>query len=267
MKCKILVDNCVDQPDVKGELGFSIYVEHNGYKVLFDIGQSDLFAENAKLFNIDISSIDALVISHGHYDHTGGLAKFLELNNKAKIYIKGGLSFNKYNDSGKYLGIPQNVLIDEERIVDVRSSTEISDGIFIMPKIELYDPSETHFSHLIISDPEFDERNDCFFDEQCLVLYHNGKISIINGCAHRGIVNTIQSVLSEFPLPIQYVIGGFHTRHENEEFITNLASKLNEFTIEKIITCHCTGVDQYFQLKQLSKIPIEYGFVGKSILK
>ena len=119
MKFKILVDNCVDQPDVKGELGFSLYIEHQGFKVLFDLGQSNIFEENAKLFNIDISSIDALVLSHGHYDHTGGLNRFFELNSKAKIYLKGGVAFNKYNTNGKYIGIPQEVKIPEERLVSV----------------------------------------------------------------------------------------------------------------------------------------------------
>ncbi|MBE6328812.1 MAG: MBL fold metallo-hydrolase [Bacteroidales bacterium] len=267
MKLKILVDNCVDQPDVKGELGFSIYIEHQGFKVLFDLGQSNIFEENAKLFNIDISSIDALVLSHGHYDHTGGLNRFLELNSKAKIYLKGGVAFNKYNTNGKYIGIPQKVNIPEERLVSVSETTiELAEGIYIVPNIKLYDHSDTHFDHFIVGDEMMDDRHDYFLDEQFVTLVQDGKMTIVNGCAHRGIINIIQSAISEFSLPLRYVIGGFHTRHENEEFMTNLAKKLNLYDIEKIVTCHCTGMNQYSILKRDCKTNVEYGFVGKSIV-
>lgn len=266
IKLKILVDNCVDQPDVQGELGFSIYIEYDGYKVLFDVGQSELFAKNAELFQVDISSIDALVLSHGHYDHTGGLARFLELNDKAKIYIKGGLEFNKYNASGKYIGIPKNICIPEERIVNVSAKTELTEGVFIMPTIELFDESETHFDHLVLSDEMLEDRTDNFVDEQYLALIHNGKMSIINGCAHRGIVNTIHSALKEFSMPIQLIVGGFHTRHCKSDFISRLANNLNQFCIDGIVTCHCTGVDQYAQLQGSCKTKVEYGYVGKSII-
>ena len=267
MKLKILVDNCVDQPDVKGELGFSIYIENQGFKVIFDLGQSNIFEENAKLFNIDISSVDALVLSHGHYDHTGGLNRFLELNSKAKIYLKGGVAFNKYNTNGKYIGIPPKVKIPEERLVNVSETTiELAEGIYLVPNIKLYDHSDTHFDHFIVGDEMMDDRHDYFLDEQFVTLVQDGKMTIVNGCAHRGIINTIQSAISAFSLPLRYVIGGFHTRHENEEFMTNLAKKLNLYNIEKIVTCHCTGMEQYSILKRDCKTNVEYGFVGKSIV-
>lgn len=266
IKLKILVDNCVDQPDVQGELGFSIYIEYDGFKVLFDVGQSDLFARNAELFQIDISSIDALVVSHGHYDHTGGLPRFLELNKKAKVYIKGGLEFDKYNACGKYIGIPTNVSMSSNRLVNVTEKLELAQGLYIMPSINLYDKSDTHFDHLFVSNELYDTRADQFFDEQYLALVHNGKMSIINGCAHRGIVNIIRSALVEFSMPIQLLVGGFHTRHCNEDFISQLAHNLNQFSIDKIVTCHCTGMDQFAQLQRSCKTKVEYGFVGKSII-
>lgn len=262
MKLKIIIENTVFQSDAKAELGFCLYIEtEDNHKILFDIGQTDLFAYNAQLFDIDINEIDSLVLSHGHYDHTGGIEKFLQLNNHADIYIKEGYDTPKFNKIGKYIGVPTNIHIPQDRLHITKEITKIAEGIYIIPNIKIYDARETHFTHLTVRDGD-NLKEDSFEDEQFLVIQKNNKLSLVSGCAHRGIVNTIQSAIEHFDVPIDLVIGGFHTLHEDEQTIRQLANKLNQLSIDRIITCHCTGIDQYAQLKNEYKGNIQYGHVG-----
>ncbi len=106
IKLNILAENRAKRRGILGEHGLSILVEIEGYKVLFDTGQTDVFSLNAKMDGIDLSMVDALVISHGHYDHTGGVPEFCRINKKALIYIHpdadicgviGGMHLEKYS--------------------------------------------------------------------------------------------------------------------------------------------------------------------------
>ena len=90
MKIVTLIENLADSPGLVAEHGLSLYIDTGDKKILFDTGQSGLFIQNAQKLGVDVSEIDALVISHGHYDHTGGLRPFLEVNKKAKVFAKKG---------------------------------------------------------------------------------------------------------------------------------------------------------------------------------
>lgn len=265
MKLKILIENTVFQADAKAELGFSLFIETDDYKrILFDTGQTGLFADNAQLFDIDLNTIDALVLSHGHYDHTGGVQRFLSLNDHAPIYAKQGFDSNKYGRGSRYIGLPHGTQIPSQRLKIVEQPTEIAEGIFIMPEIHLFDKKETHFSNLNIKEGE-EYKVDIFNDEQYLAILHKEKLSIVSGCAHRGIVNTILSARQHFPQPLELVIGGFHTLHEEPATIHNLAIKLNDLGIEKMVACHCTGINQYAQLREEYNGTIEHGHVGLNV--
>ena len=265
MKIKIIIENTVFQAEAKAELGFSAYIKtDDNHKILFDTGQTGLFAENAKLFDIDIAQIDSLVISHGHYDHSGGLQKFLSLNNHANIYVKEGYDSNKFNRYNKYIGFPKEICIPKDRLIIVKESTEIAKGVYISPDVRIYDAEETHFTHLTIQNGE-DVMVDTFEEEQYLTLINNNKMSIISGCAHRGIVNTIMSAINTYKLPIDLILGGFHTLHESDTTIEKLAEKLNALKIERIVACHCTGIEQYALLKNKYHGEISYGHVGLNL--
>ena len=265
MKLKIIIENTVFQPTAKGELGFCLFIETDDkHTILFDTGQSGLFAENAKLFDIDIAKIDCLVLSHGHYDHTGGLRRFLELNDTAEIYAKPLFDEKKYSRSSRYIGIPQDVKIPKHRLNIVTQKTGIAEGVFVMPEIPIRDTTDTHFSNLQVLE-EAGFQTDVFNDEQYLAIIHNNKLSIVSGCAHRGITNIIESAREHFPQKIDALIGGFHTLHEDERTIRKLSKKLETYEIERIIACHCTGIDQYAQLKSEYHGTVEYGHVGMNI--
>ena len=86
MKIWTLVENTSINENIKNEHGLSFYIETKNHKILFDFGQSDIFVENAEQMGIDLSCVDIAILSHGHYDHGGGIKKFLQINSNAKIY-------------------------------------------------------------------------------------------------------------------------------------------------------------------------------------
>lgn len=262
MKFKILIENTVFQAKMKAELGFSLLIETDDKRqILFDTGQTDLYAFNANIGGIDISQIEALVISHGHYDHTGGLAHFIAHNDHAPIYAKKGFDTERFGRADRSIGLPVGTNIDPQRIHTTKEITEIAEGVFILPEVKIFDPNETHFANMVIRRQGI-PTEDQFDDEQFICVRHEGKISIISGCAHRGIVNTIRSAKEHFSEPIRLVIGGFHTLHESPEKISRLAQLLNQHEIEEVVACHCTGIEQYAQLRQEYKGKISYGHVG-----
>ena len=105
MKITVLAENTAVSNDFGAEHGLSLLIESDGKKILFDMGQTDLFASNASLLGINLSDVDIAVLSHGHYDHGGGLKKFLEANTKAPVYINKHAFEPHYNGAEKYIGL------------------------------------------------------------------------------------------------------------------------------------------------------------------
>ena len=105
MKITVLLENTTARADMKTEHGLSLYIETEKHKILFDMGQTEIFAENAKKLGIDLSQVDVAVLSHGHYDHGGGLAKFLDINNRATVYIHTEAFLPHYNGKHRYIGL------------------------------------------------------------------------------------------------------------------------------------------------------------------
>ena len=105
MKITSLLENTTTNEQFKVEHGLSLFIETENCKILFDMGQTDLFAENARTLGIDLAEVDSAVLSHGHYDHGGGLAKFLEINDHAPVYISEKVFQPHYNGTEKYIGL------------------------------------------------------------------------------------------------------------------------------------------------------------------
>ena len=135
MIIKTLVENTSISKDFGNEHGLSLYIETNALKILFDVGASELFLENAKKLDVNISDIDYLIISHGHYDHGGGLRMFFKENTKAKVFLQC-FAFEKYhalrpNDTLEFIGL-------EEELKQNRQIVLTSDQFFISKGIEVF---------------------------------------------------------------------------------------------------------------------------------
>lgn len=273
MIIKALVENTTEKKDLQCEHGLSIFIKTKEHKILFDVGASDLFYKNAKKLDVDISDIDYLIISHGHYDHGGGLKKFLEENTKAEIFLHK-LAFEKYyaedTEGGiKYIGL-------EENLKNNRKIVFTSDRFFISRGIQLFSNVMDKKKCSISNSGLLMERNgkivkDVFAHEQNLIIEEDGRSLLLTGCSHNGIVNIIEHFYELKGSMPDYVIGGFHLfshssgATEDPETIDKIAKYLVG-TKTKYYTCHCTGIEAFEKIKPVMGDKIEYLSTGKQLI-
>lgn len=247
MKITALTENTTENPCLSAEHGLSLYIETEAAKILFDMGQTALFSENAQKLGIDLKSVDIAVISHGHYDHGGGLEKFLELNDRAPVYISRHAFEPHYNGAEKYIGLDIS-LKERERLVFTGNKQVISDNLTLFScndKQRHYNLGS--FGLNMIADGVLVP--DDFRHEQYLLIEEKGKRVLISGCSHKGIMD----IVSWFEPDV--LVGGFHfSKLPLDEKLAEYAEILNSRHTQ-YYTCHCTGVEQYeFMKKYMSRL-------------
>lgn len=272
MIIKTLVENTSNSDKYRCEHGLSLYIETDKHRLLFDLGQKDLFRENARKMDIDLTQIDTVIISHGHYDHGGGLAKFGEINEKANIYIHKKAFDRHY--ALRTENIKANIGLDaalktNRRLVFNAGYLKIDHELELFSRIEGNDfPSFSNQTLLM------EEKNawveDTFEHEQNLIITEAGKHVLISGCAHKGIVNIAVQAIKLKDKAMDVIIGGFHLynqstkKSEPAELVEKIAAKLNA-TGSKYYTCHCTGLEAYSVLKAAMNDNIQYLETGREI--
>ncbi|MBC7101178.1 MBL fold metallo-hydrolase [Methanothermobacter tenebrarum] len=228
----------------KVEHGLSLHIDQ--FNLLFDMGQSHSFIENAQELGISISKVQCAIISHGHYDHGGGLAHFLEENNSANIYIGNGAFSKRYaddNGSWRYIGLDRR-LSDNPRIKSLKGDTTLFIGCDILVDIrDFFSPPIGNRKLYRIS--EDGVVKDDFRDEIVLIMESEDGLIVLTGCSHRGILNIIETIKRKYGKPIKALIGGFHI--EAKEALNLLEPFKN---IKEIYTGHCTSKEAYNILKE-----------------
>lgn len=264
MRIVTLIENLVYQQGLVAEHGLSVYIETEHLKILFDTGQSGLFLQNAQKLGIEIEDIDCLVLSHGHYDHTGGLYPFLEKNSKAKVYAKRNIFNLKYSGQARFIGTPENKELLENRMIFVDAITEIAENVFIMPDISIADSTDTHFDGMY---QKFENNfvPDEFEDELFLVIKQDDQIHVVTACSHRGITNICTTATEHFGLPVGLILGGFHTKNSSADQLDVIMDYFRQLKPKSIGTCHCTGVDKYAEIRNDIGFNVFYNFTGNTI--
>ncbi len=264
MKIITLAENLVYNHDLRAEHGLSLYIDTGKSKILFDTGQSGLFIQNAGQLGLDIADVDILVLSHGHYDHTGGLNDFIEKNSKASILAGESIFLPKYSGHNRFISTQTNDSIIR-RVSFINSVTKLDEDVFAIPNIKIDYHQDTHFEKFYkeISKSFYP---DDFSEELFLVVRKNGKISIITACSHRGITNICNTAVGYFNLPINLILGGFHMKNSTEEQYKWILKYLKNSKPDMLGVCHCTGVENYARLiKDIDK-GVFYNYTGKEII-
>ena len=263
MKITVLSENTTKGPQVTPEFGLSLYIECAGKKILFDSGGSPNFAKNARALGIDLASIDAAVLSHGHFDHANGFGAFIEANDHAPVYAHVGYDGDICKLPDEYIGIAPE-LKGNARFQVLDGALEIGEGITILSyesatALHGIDPGP-----MTVRDADGAMHPDDFAHEHYLLACEDDVRLLVTGCSHKGIANIMDWAKGE---GVTHVIGGFHLMGvQPADFgkLDALADELLEYDV-MYYTCHCTGIEQYAYLKSRMGDRVSYVGTGQTV--
>jgi 7,8-dihydropterin-6-yl-methyl-4-(beta-D-ribofuranosyl)aminobenzene 5'-phosphate synthase len=268
----ILCENLVGRLVGSGEHGFSVFIETDRGNYLFDTGRGQSIVANSLALGKDLRTVQKIFLSHGHYDHTGGLPEVLKLKGRVDVHVHPDVFIDRIHvlqeegqEKKRFVGLPfkrsyleflgAHFLINKE-------FTEVENEMFLTGEV----PRRTAFEK-----PDqrlFAERNgilgqDIFADDQSLVIDTGGGLILILGCAHSGLVNIIKHVLEKTGKEkFQAILGGTHLDFLTSAQLEETVGVLRKMNIERMGASHCTGMKAAFRLHQEFGDRFFYGCVG-----
>lgn len=270
-----LVENEPGGSGCEAAHGLSFYVETENHKMLFDTSPGDVVLHNAQKLGVDLTAVDTVILSHGHYDHSGGILSFAALNPNAKIYMQQNAGGEYYAYDGeekgfRYIGIDKKIrslsqvhlLTGDTKIDDELQLFTVDTRAFPLPS------TNKRLRELCGGEYIQDE----FRHEQNLLLTSEGKKILFCGCAHNGILNVMETLKRKFGkamLP-DLVIGGFHLMKLTEfseadtAEVTKIADCLKGYNAH-FATCHCTGLPAFNQMKEIMGGQLTYVRSGDEV--
>ncbi|MGI6072893.1 MAG: MBL fold metallo-hydrolase [Lachnospiraceae bacterium] len=267
MIIKVLIENTTGNDMLSCAHGLSLYVETAHHKVLVDAGPDGRFARNAEHMGIDLSLIDTVILSHGHYDHSGGLAEFMRINKTAKIYAGEGYGNPHYDKNLRYIGV-EPAIVNNPRITELKAGLIIDEelGIINCNYQKLHEPIDDcgMTCGSLCDDGSVRLEKEIFDHEIYLLVKDNNRRVLFTGCTHKGIVNVAMWAASFCP---DAVVGGFHFMDiPREDFrkLDMVSGKLLELPAI-YYTCHCTGLEQYSYMKEKMGRRLGYLATGDSL--
>lgn len=272
MKITILCENLVGNLVGSGEHGFSAFIETEEGNFLFDTGTGHSVVANSLIFNKDLRNIKKIFLSHGHYDHSGGLPEVLKLRGQVDVHIHPHVFLDRvavHKENGeekkRFVGIPYKRGYLEAlgaNFISNHTFLEVERGIYLTGEV----PRKTSFEkpdHRFFSEVDGKTSQDIFLDDQSLILDTEKGLILILGCAHSGMINIIHHVIHKTGKErFHAILGGTHLDFLTPEQLEESIKALKKMEIEKIGVSHCTGMKAAFRLHREFGDRFFYGSVG-----
>ncbi len=269
-----LIENNTDENGILfSEHGFSLYIEIDEIKILFDTGASGDFIKNAEKLNVDLNKVEYVILSHGHYDHSGGFTKLIDkVGNSFKLIVGEGFFSEKYKglegDTYKYIGNSFDEEYINENNILIRYIKEdicyITENIMIFSNFKRNNNFELRNPKFLIKHNESYILDD-FLDEIVLAVKLERGLLIILGCSHVGIVNILETIIERTGMPIYGIIGGTHLIEADGQRLNNTINFLKEKHINILGMSHCTGEYAVEKIKHEFKDKFVYNNTGNII--
>ncbi len=255
MKVTVLNENTVYRQGLLAEHGLSVLIETDRYRYLFDTGQSDVFLKNARAMGVTLEGLDGVILSHGHYDHTGGLPYLLDEG--VPVYVGEGAflpKIHKKQNVHRQIGIPWG----RERLAPgqlhlIKDKTKIAEAVFLLPKVPYqvdFEPPDDSFFLEEKTEEGLCCRPDLMEDEQILVIRTDKGLSLFMGCCHMGIINCIRYVQEQFAGEHIYsILAGMHLMGAAEARVDRTLEALKELEVDVLLPVHCTGLSNIARMR------------------
>lgn len=265
IKITVLVDNnTLIDSYFCGEPGVCYYIEAGGRKILFDTGYSDIFITNAQTLNIDLASINELILSHGHNDHTWGLSHLVQHFDRRNIETAQSRTLIYHPDAlqpknlqTKVIGAntPKDVLSAYFNLIETKEPYYLSENIIFLGQI----PRNNHFEGKEAIGTTVDTNKNCIedyvLDDTALAIKTSEGLIVITGCSHSGICNIVEYAKKITKLDkIVTVIGGFHLQQASDEILNLTGDYFSQQDLSHIHPCHCTDLSAKIHLAKYAAV-------------
>lgn len=257
----ILCENTViPSTGITGEHGFAVLIETEKNTFLFDTGQGQTIIHNAECLEKDLREISGIFLSHGHYDHTGGLEKVLNITGEMVVYAHPDIFLDRIatiKREGKRLqknvGIPKEKKFYETlgaRFAFNKTFAEVAPGMFLTGEVPRLTDFEKADKRLMIKKGNR-LAPDQLRDDQSLVIQTSLGLVVVLGCAHSGMINTLDYIKNKMTgQKIHMVMGGTHVAFLTDVQVCKTIERLKKFSIDRIGVSHCTGLSRAVEFMQ-----------------
>ncbi len=245
---RILVENTTMKPGLKAEYGFSALINVDGKKYLYDTGLKDALLHNADEMHLSLESCEGIIISHGHFDHTGAVIPAIKRWGIRKLYAHSNLFADRYgvnpDQSLRYNGCvfhPEELQEAGTTWIHTDSFTEIAENIYVTGQIPRVVPYEDTGGNFVLK-KEGTVLPDLLEDDMGMVIRHPKGLILISGCAHAGCLNMIRYAMEKTGVhTILAFIGGTHLMTAHQERLEKTITELKRMDIRHLMPAHCTG--------------------------